>query len=238
MRTLGNGILISRKEMSKQDYIETILYIIRKILDYTSSLNKITPTLFDKKIYHNEDDDSDISTNISSNEDNNSTINTTLIKSTNKFCQSYFPYLEFFEKRDILCGVCINSIVSKEDKFTLTDFLYFWVEQLEFEENLLILTMMNIDKILSKEFILTFSNVKNVLFTCMVITQKYYEDENFTDKDYSKIINIDANELIQMEIEFLSLIDFSLHISDEEFNKYKNKIKKVWENNLSFFTFT
>lgn len=203
MRTLGNGILISRKEMSKQDYIETILYIIRKILDYTSSLNKITPTLFDKKIYHNEDDDSDISTNISSNEDNNS-----------------------------------NSIVSKEDKFTLTDYLYFWVEQLEFEENLLILTMMNIDKILSKEFILTFSNVKNVLFTCMVITQKYYEDENFTDKDYSKIINIDANELIQMEIEFLSLIDFSLHISDEEFNKYKNKIKKVWENNLSFFTFT
>lgn len=204
MRTLGNGILISRKEMSKQDYIETILYIIRKILDYTSSLNKITPTLFDKKIYHNEDDDdSDISTNISSNEDNNS-----------------------------------NSIVSKEDKFTLTDFLYFWVEQLEFEENLLILTMMNIDKILAKEFILTFSNVKNVLFTCMVITQKYYEDENFTDKDYSKIINIDVNGLIQMEIEFLSLIDFSLHISDEEFNKYKNKIKKVWKNNLSFFTFT
>jgi hypothetical protein len=203
MRTLGNGILISRKEMSKQDYIETILYIIRKILDYTSSLNKITPTLFDKKIYHNEDNDSDISTNISSNEDNNS-----------------------------------NSIVTKDDKLTLADYLYFWVEQLEFEENLLILTMMNIDKILSKEFILTFSNVKNVLFTCMIITQKYYEDENFTDKDYSKIINIDANELIQMEIEFLSLIDFSLHISDEEFNKYKNKIKKVWKNNLSFFTFT
>ena len=203
MRTLGNGILISRKEMSKQDYIETILYIIRKILDYTSSLNKITPTLFDKKIYHNEDNDSDISTNISSNEDNNS-----------------------------------NSIVTKDDKLTLADYLYFWVEQLEFEENLLILTMMNIDKILSKEFILTFSNVKNVLFTCMIITQKYYEDENFTDKDYSKILNIDANELIQMEIEFLSLIDFSLHISDEEFNKYKNKIKKVWKNNLSFFTFT
>jgi hypothetical protein len=203
MRTLGNGILISRKEMSKQDYIETILYIIRKILDYTSSLNKITPTLFDKKIYHNEDNDSDISTNISSNEDNNS-----------------------------------NSIVTKDDKLTLADYLYFWVEQLEFEENLLILTMMNIDKILSKEFILTFSNVKNVLFTCMIITQKYYEDENFTDKDYSKIINIDANELIQMEIEFLSLIDFSLHISDEEFNKYKNKIKKVWKNNISFFTFT
>ena len=189
--------------MLKQDYIETILYIIRKILDYTSSLNKITPTLFDKKIYHNEDDDSDKSTNLSSNEDNNS-----------------------------------NSIVAKEDKFTLTDCLYLWVEQLEFEENLLILTMMNIDKILSKEFILTFSNVKNVLFTCMVITQKYYEDENFTDKDYSKIINIDSNELIQMEIEFLSLIDFSLHISDEEFNKYKNKMKKIWKNNLSFFTFT
>ena len=203
MRTLGNYILVSRTEMTKKDYIETILFILRKILDYTSSLNQITPTLFDKKSYHNEKDDSDISTNASSKEDNSS-----------------------------------NSLVDEEDIFTLVDYLYFWVDKLEFDENLLILTMMNIDKILSKEFVLTSSNVKNVLFTCMVITQKYYEDENFCDKDYSKIINLKANELINMEIEILSLMDFSLNITEDEFNNYKNRMKNVWKNNLSFFTFT
>ena len=96
MRTLGNGILISRKEMSKQDYIETILYIIRKILDYTSSLNKITPTLFDKKIYHNEDDDSDISTNISSNEDNNSNY---INKINKQILSKLFSLLRIFRKK-------------------------------------------------------------------------------------------------------------------------------------------
>ena len=107
-----------------------------------------------------------------------------------------------------------------------------------FKDNLLILTMMNIDKILAKEFILTDDNVKNVLFTCMVITQKYYEDENFKDKDYSKLAQLKAQELIKMEIEFLSLIDFSLHISEEEFNKYKYRMEDIWKKKLSFLNFT
>ena len=97
---------------------------------------------------------------------------------------------------------------------------------------------MNIDKLLSKEFILTENNVKNVLFTSMVLTQKYYEDENFNDKDYSKIIGINTNELIKMQIEFLSLVDFSLHITDEKFAKYKYNLEDMWRKNLSIFSFT
>ena len=121
MRTLRATILISRNEMKKNDFIETVLFIINKILDDSSSIDQIAPTLFDRKNIIKKCNE-DISTSQSSNDD-----------------------------------------------------------------NLLILTMMNIDKILAKEFILTDDNVKNVLFTCMVITQKYYEDENFKDKDYSKL---------------------------------------------------
>ena len=201
MRTLRATILTSRNEMTKNDFIETVLYIINKILDYSSSLDQITPTLFDRKNIIKKSDD-DISTSQSSNEENDTTL------------------------------------LEKEDKFSLADYLYYWVEKMEFNDNLLILTMMNIDKILTKEFILTDDNVKNVLFTCMVITQKYYEDENFKDKDYSKLIQLNAEELIKMEMEFLSLIDFSLHISDEEFNKYKYKMKDIWKKKLSFLNFT
>ena len=172
MRTLRATILISRNEMKKNDFIETVLFIINKILDYSSSLDQIAPTLFDRKNIIKKCNE-DISTSQSSNDD-----------------------------------------------------------------NLLILTMMNIDKILAKEFILTDDNVKNVLFTCMVITQKYYEDENFKDKDYSKLAQLKAQELIKMEIEFLSLIDFSLHISEEEFNKYKYRMEDIWKKKLSFLNFT
>ena len=207
MNTGRCAIISSKNEMTKNDLIETILLIINKILDYTSTLNQITPTLFDKSILSQEnEDDGSVSTGQSSGDDNGG-------KST--------------QNKD-----------NEEDKYTLTDYFYFWAKKLQFNENMLILTLMNIDKLLSKEFILTENNVKNVLFTSMVLTQKYYEDENFNDKDYSKIIGINTNELIKMQIEFLSLVDFSLHITDEKFAKYKYNLEDMWRKNLSIFSFT
>ena len=204
MRNLKGALFFPKSEMSKKDLIETVLLIINKILDYTSTLNQITPTIFDKNyLVQNKDNESNISTSQSSNDESG-----------------------------------YDSNIEKDDQFTLTDYLYLWVEKLEINSNLLILTLMNIDKLLSKEFILTSDNVKNVLFTSMIITQKYYEDENFTDKDYSKIVRLNPKELIKMEIEFLSMIDFSLHISDDDFHKYKGKIEDIWRSTLSLFSFT
>lgn len=204
MRNLKGALFFPKSEMSKKDLIETVLLIINKILDYTSTLNQITPTIFDKNyLVQNKDNESNISTSQSSNDESG-----------------------------------YDSNIEKDDQFTLTDYLYLWVEKLEINSNLLILTLMNIDKLLSKEFILTSDNVKNVLFTSMIITQKYYEDENFTDKDYSKIVRLNPKELIKMEIEFLSMIDFSLYISDDDFHKYKGKIEDIWRSTLSLFSFT
>ena len=200
MQNLRGSFLITKNSMTKKDLIETILFIINKILDYTSALEETTPTIFDQKI--KESDNEGLSTSPSSNDESN------------------------------------NPILEEEDKLTWTDYFYFWIEKMDFNENLLVLAMMNIDKILaSSEFILTEKNVKNVLFTCMIITQKYYEDQNFNDKDYSKLIKIDVNDVIKMEVEFLSLIDFSLHIPEEEFLEYKKNIKGIWKKSLSLFSF-
>ena len=133
MRTLKGTILTSRNEMTQSDFIETILFIINKILDYSSSLNQITPTIFDQKKRVEEEDN--ITTSQSSNEENGKT--------------------SIIEKE-------------KEDNFTLADYLYFWVEKMDFNDNLLILLMMNIDKLLAKDFILTDDNVKVIkhVFVC------------------------------------------------------------------------
>ena len=126
----------------------------------------------------------------------------------------------------------------KEENYTLHDYFYYWIKKLDFNENLLLLTMKNLDKLLAKDFILTDDNVKNVLFTCMIITQKNFEDKNFNDKDYAKILEVSTKDIIDMQIEFLDYIDFSLYISDEEFNKYKRKMYKMWEKTLSFISFS
>jgi len=187
------------EEMPKNGLIETILMIINKILDYTSTFEQKSPSIFDEnKNIQNESDSDKLNTSSSSNDEN----------------------VTFTDKNN-----------------TLYDYFYYWVEKLDFNENLLILTMMNIDKFLAKNFLLTSNNVKNVLFSCMVLTQKSYEDETIYDKDYAKILKIKADELINMELEFLKIIDYHLHVSGEEFNNYKSRMVNIWKQNFSYFTF-
>ena len=205
MKTIRKSLIfVSKDEMTKEDIIETILFIINKILDYTSTLQQKTPSIFDIKYTEQKDINDSASTNTSSNDESFSDI----------------------------------SPKSNVEKYTLTDYFYFWVKKFEFGEDLLILTMMNIDKILAKQFILNSDNVKNILFTCMVVTQKYYEDVIFNDKDYSKIGGYKTEDLINMEVEFLELLDFSLHINEEEFIKYKTKMVSLWKDNLSYLIFS
>ena len=192
-------LIENEEKMPKNGLIETILMIINKILDYTSTLEQKMPSIFDEnKEIQNECESDKLNTSSSSNDEN---------------------------------------VTFNDKNYTLHDYFYYWVEKLDFNENLLILTMMNIDKFLSKNFILTPNNIKNILFSCMVLTQKSNEDETIYDKDYAKIFKIKTDELINMELEFLKIIDYRLFVSGEEFDNYKSRMVKIWKQNFSYFTF-
>ena len=187
------------KEMTKKDIIETILFIMRQILNYTSKLKETIPSVFDKKEKEDKYILSDLSTNQSdslSDKEND------------------------------------NSL---EEKYSFDELIYYWIEKLNFNEDMLYLMMMNLDKLLnSKKIILNEKNVENIMFTCMVITQKYYEDEIFSDKDYSKLKNIDYDDLINMQMDFLETINYSLLINKDDLEQYKIKMKRVWKKNMIF----
>ena len=187
------------KEMTKKDIIETILFIMRQILNYTSKLKETIPSVFDKKEKEDKNILSDLSTNQSdslSDKEND------------------------------------NSI---EEKYSFAELIYYWIEKLNFNEDMLYLMMMNLDKLLnSKKIILNERNVENIMFTCMVITQKYYEDEIFSDKDYSKLKNIDYDDLFNMQMNFLETINYSLLINKDDLEQYKIKMKRVWKKNMIF----
>ena len=193
------------QEMTKRDIIETILFILNKILDFTSKLDEETPSIFDKKEKEKpeKNKNQDLSTDETSDKENDN-------------------------KND-------NSFSDEEEKIPLAEYIYHWIETLKFNENLLYLMMMNLDKILnSKKIILTEKNVNNVLFTCMVITQKYYEDDIYSDKDYSNLLKINCDEFIEMQIKYLECIDYSLLIEKDDLEQYKIKMKKIWRNSMLF----
>ena len=194
-RLLNNNT--STDEMSKNDIIETILFIIEQILNYTSKLNQSTPSIFDKKEKDEINDKSELTTD------------------------STDPNSEEIENN------------AKYDKFSLAKYLYYWTDKLNLNENLLFLMTMNLDKILeSQKIILSEKNVENVLYTCMIITQKFYEDDSFSDKDYSKLKKVDIDELINMQIELLNLIDYSLLIDEADLSRYKERMNHICQKNM------
>ena len=192
--------------MSKKDIIETILFLLEQILSYSSKLNQSTCSIFDKKEKPEKNVESEISTDFSDSAADKE-------KEKN---ESQSPILD-------------------TEKFSLSDLIYFWSDALKFDENLLILMTMNLDKILNSNLIiLSEKNVENVIFTLMVITQKFHEDIIFTDKDYSKLKKIECGDLINMQVELLDLIDYSLSVSEDEFKRYKNKMRRLCEKNLLY----
>ena len=193
--------------MSKKDIIETIIFIINQILEYTSRLEQLTPSIFDAKKKQDQKGEEELSTD------------------------------------DQTLSDSFNDLNIKEDtkieKYTLDQLIYYWVDKLNFDENLLLLMMMNLDKILdSKKIILNEENVANVLFTCMIITQKYYEDEKIFDKDYSRLKKIECDDLIEMQFKLLEMLNFSLEIDENDFKLYKIRMKKLWRKNMIYLCYS
>lgn len=117
-------------------------------------------------------------------------------------------------------------------KYDIEDFIIQAYKKLDFSQDLLILSMMNLDKLLSTKFILTKENVHKVFFLCMMETQKYYDDEFFKNEYYSKVSGIPVEELLELELEYMKNIGFNLFIKDEEYYQYKRKLQKLCEKQI------
>ena len=119
----------------------------------------------------------------------------------------------------------VNGETNIIDEYDFDDLFQFCIKLLKLDENLLILIMMNIDKIISNDnFALTYKNINRLFYTCLMITQKYYEDNSWNNKLYADLVGISCDELLDMEMEYMNLINFHLFIRDEDFAKYKQRL--------------
>ena len=123
-----------------------------------------------------------------------------------------------------------NSIIEKLD---IENFIIRCIELLDINEEILILSMMALDKLLAKKFFLCENNLHKVIFICIMETHKYYNDDFFiSNNDYSKVSGIPTDELLNMELEFMNIIYFNMYINEEDYDNYCIKIKKYWKNIL------
>ena len=118
------------------------------------------------------------------------------------------------------------------DKYGIEDFVVLCYKCLDFDEHMLIMAMMNLERILEKDFVLTEQNIHKVFFLCMMEVHKYYNDVICYNKDYAKLCGISTDELLNLEFEFMNYIDYNMNIPDDKYNIYKKNLHKFFDKNV------
>ena len=90
------------------------------------------------------------------------------------------------------------------------------------ETSTLIMSLILIDRLCQKaNLTLTYHNIHRVIFSAILISIKYNEDNYYDNKYYADIAGVKLKELQLLEYNFISLLHFHLFIQDEIYEKYK-----------------
>ena len=90
---------------------------------------------------------------------------------------------------------------------------------------LLIIVLIYLDTICAKHKInLNYYNIHKLFLAAFISAIKLYEDEYYSLNYYAKLGGISKKELINLEYEFLILMDFQLFVKQELYEKYYNNL--------------
>ncbi|KAJ4951367.1 hypothetical protein NE237_028199 [Protea cynaroides] len=70
------------------------------------------------------------------------------------------------------------------------------------------------------EFRITYSNVHRLLITTIMLASKFVEDMNYRNSYFAKVGGLTTKEMNKLEIDFLFLMGFKLHVNVSVFESY------------------
>jgi len=84
-----------------------------------------------------------------------------------------------------------------------------------------VLALIYIDRIIQRQgFVINSLNVHRVVITSIMLAAKFFDDHYFKNGFYAKVGGVPCNEMNSLEVEFLFLLNFSLHVPPETYRKY------------------
>ena len=104
---------------------------------------------------------------------------------------------------------------------SLYDYLYRIVKYTKIKDTTLIIALIYIDIIFSKnKFFITYNNIYKTLFISIILASKHYDDNYLSNRLYAKIGGIHVKELEKLENKFSKLIRFKFTLDNILINKY------------------
>lgn len=88
-----------------------------------------------------------------------------------------------------------------------------------------ILALIYIDRLIQRNnFLLTELNVHRVIITSILLAAKFFDDAYYNNAYYAKVGGVLVSEMNGLEVDYLFRINFSLHATPEEFEKYRSEL--------------
>lgn len=115
---------------------------------------------------------------------------------------------------------------SKAKAYTIEDYLSHLCQCFQLDSNMLFLSMMLLDRALAvnPSFVLNESTVHKMIFICIMETLKYQEDNSYSSKDFAKVGFFSTDELLLLEIAFLSSIDYNISFTFQQLVNYQQRL--------------
>lgn len=143
---------------------------------------------------------------------------------------------------DVLTDICENSKYNKDEKqlivkafmtkkrpnISIYEFLKRLFKYGKVTEKIFILVLIYIDRLCrNRKICLNYFNIHKLILASFVTTVKFHSDEYYSLGFYAKLGGVSQKEIISLEYEFITLLDFKLHIEEELFNKYESYLRNA-----------
>lgn len=84
-----------------------------------------------------------------------------------------------------------------------------------------VLALVYIDRLIQQaSFTVSSLNIHRVIITSVMLAAKFFDDHYYNNAYYAKIGGVPCAEMNSLELEFLFLINFTLYVDPESYNKY------------------
>jgi hypothetical protein len=129
------------------------------------------------------------------------------------------------DKSEIINKNIIPFMTQNIPSMSIKDYLLRLSQFTKMSESTIIIILIYIDRISNlNNFRLTYKNIYKLILSAMIVAIKYNEDLFYSSTIYAKLGGLSVQELNYLEFHFLILIKFSLFIETDLFEKYKNNL--------------
>ena len=129
------------------------------------------------------------------------------------------------DKSEIINKNIIPFMTKNIPSMSIKDYLLRLSQFTKMSESTIIIILIYIDRISNiNNFRLTYKNIYKLILSAMVVAIKYNEDLFYSSAIYAKLGGLSVSELNYLEFQFLILIKFSLFIENDLYDKYKNNL--------------